>query len=157
MRSRAYDNLIKPAEGKKPERLDTKILDTNLRRTLLYLKPYRFVYDGKDWLAYSYYNICIDNLPALLLTSYMDAVKQVAKKALRHAYSPEMKEQVRKWTKERMNLNDPKLKSVLKIRDNEKIKLNLARFKQYPIIDCSENHVAGTTRVSPMDIFRKKA
>ena len=155
MRSKAYDHLVvKDKKGR--NRLDLKVLDINLRRSLQHAIPFRYAYDGKKWSAYSKYDKCTANLPLNMLSQYIASLQKIGQKAAAYATDPYMQNQLETWVVKRGNVTDPKICKHLAMRPGEMLKTDIASCKKYPLADCTKNPIEGekVVQATPGDMFK---
>ncbi|MBO7734538.1 MAG: hypothetical protein J6S67_18380 [Methanobrevibacter sp.] len=110
----------------KDTKLDSKILDCNLRRYMLFNRPFRFVYDGKQWYAYSHFDKCTTDLNQALLKTYMSGVYTAGRKAKPYCYDTNLKEQLKKWLTLKTDVNNPKNVKSMKAKKRDIRKSDLA-------------------------------
>lgn len=122
VRSKSSVALLKHKDTK----LDTKVLDCNLRRYMLFNRPFRFVFDGKQWFAYSHFDKCTCDLNKALANTYMSGIYMVGKKAKPLCYAKNLKGQLKDWLELKTKTGDPKNAKAMQAKKRDLRKTDLA-------------------------------
>ena len=131
MRSKSGLNLIKHNETM----LDFQVLDSNLRRNLLFNRPFRFLFDSQGWHAYTHFDHVDCDLKKALRKSYLNALLEVGNKAKKYCYSQDLKKQLKLWLEKRMDTKSKSTVKALLVRpaDLEMEDLDLGTCKKYSV------------------------
>ena len=122
VKSKSGLNLLKHKDTK----VDTKVLDCNLRRYMMFNRPFRFVFDGKQWLAYSHFDKCTCDLNKALANTYLSGIYMVGKKAKSLCYDKNLKGQLKDWLEFKTKTSDPKNVRSMKAKKRDLRKTDIS-------------------------------